>query len=182
MVTKRDDVVPEMKERLLQNRSGDLTVGQWVDIVFQPLTPILLMLLPASLLLLPRLVRLFVRGGWIFLLLVVVFITLSFVFRAYRYARAPVHYGELLARDDSPPFWMFWRPNVLYTADDEQVTFTSRLAPRPILRRNHVYMVYYLKDHDQNVLLSIGPSNHPDAEKWQPDTQFEARFKRRSRT
>ena len=40
---KRDEVVPEMRERLLANRNGRLTTSQWLDLIVQPLLILLLL-------------------------------------------------------------------------------------------------------------------------------------------
>ena len=177
-VTKQSKIVPEMRERLLTNRSGKLTSSQWLDMVIQPLTSILVFLMPLSIFILPRFFVLLTRGFWIFLLLMVAAIAVT-IFRAYRYARAPVHFGTFHARTGPPTFWMFWRPVILHTEDGEAVRFGKRLSPRPIVRRDRAYIAYYLKEPGDNVLLSIAPADHPDVDKWQPDRAFETRFKQR---
>jgi hypothetical protein len=49
------------------------------------------------------------------------------------------------------------------------------------LRSGERYLVYYLKDAETNVLLSIAPADHEDAAQWQPSSLYEARLKRRTR-
>ena len=41
---KRDPVVPEMRERLLANRDGEIMRGQWLDLIVQPLVILALLL------------------------------------------------------------------------------------------------------------------------------------------
>lgn len=179
--TPSDPVVPEMRHRLAANKSGKMTAGQWLDIVLQPLTPLLLLILPAGFILLPRLMLMVARGGWMLLLGIVLFLSWGFIVRARRYARAPLHFAEMRAEHGSPPVWMFWRPLVLVDKDGKWYNFGKRLAPRPILQRGQQCIVYYLNDVDGYVLLSIAPADHPDVEKWRPDRNFFARFEHRSR-
>lgn len=174
-----DSIVPEMRERLLANRSGKLTPSQWLDVVLQPLTPILLLVLPAGLLLLPRLIFTLARGGWVMIVLVILFIVGSFLWRARQYARRPLHHAQMTARASTPPVWMFWRSLVLATDDGTILHFGKRLAPRPRIERGKRYTVYYLREVDDNVLLSIAPIDHPRAKDWQPDQSFKARFDQR---
>lgn len=175
-----DSVVPEMRERLNSNRSGKLTPSQWLDIVMQPFITVMLLIMPISFILLPRALRLLVRGGWLLLLIIVAFVVISFLLRAARYARAPLHFDEFTTEFDSlPPVWMFWRPIKLYDMQGRPMRFGKRLAPRPLLRPDRTYIVYYLREPDDHVLLSIAPADHPDAPDWQPDRFFEARAQRR---
>jgi hypothetical protein len=180
MTESKDPVVPEMRDRLQANRSGKLTSGQWLDIVLQPLGSIVVLLVPMSFILLPRLI-LFARAGWMLFFIIAVILLFTFIPRAYRYARAPVHFARLHAPADSPPFWAFWSALNLNADNGEKLSIKKRLAPRPIVQRDKAYIAYYLKDHNEVILLSIAPADHPRAEKWLPDKNFDARFNRRSR-
>ncbi len=173
-------VVPEMRERLMTNRSGKLTVGQWGDIVMQPLMSLLVMMIPL-LVILPRLVLAFWFGWWL-MIGVLMLLAVTTVFRAYRYARLPVYHAKLQADGGAPPFWMFWKSLELVGSDGTRYKFTSRLAPAVNLERDKFYDVYYLKDADRYVLLSIAPIDHPDAERWQPDRMHKVRLDRRHKS
>ena len=175
-----DPVAPEMRDRLLINRSGKLTPSQWLDLVIQPLTPMLLLLLPAGIFVLPRLFFALARGGWILLLVVAVILVGSFLLRARQYARRPVHHAQMTARANTPPVWMFWRPLVLATDDGTILHFGKRLAPRPKITKGQRYAVYYLREVNDNVLLSIAPLDHPKISQWQPDNAFHERAIRRA--
>lgn len=177
---RRDDIVPEMRERLLSNRSGKLTGGQWLDIVLQPLGAVLVLMLPFGLILIPRLGLLLTRG-WLFLLIILGVSALTVAFRAYRYARAPVYFELLRAQVDAPPVWMFWRPLTLHGKDGEVLRFSKRLSPRPLVKADRDYIAYFLRDHEEPVLLSIAPADHPRAEDFQPNKMFYSRLARRSR-
>jgi hypothetical protein len=135
-----DQPVPEMRSRLEQNRYGKLTVGQWLDIVFQPAMALFVLLIPLGFLLLPRFLLLMARGGWVlFFLLLMVFLA-TFVLRAWRYARAPVHYAQMQALRDTPPVWQFWAPLSLRTEDARDFQFRKRLAPRPHLQQGKLVL------------------------------------------
>lgn len=176
--SKRDGLTPEMRERIMVNRTGKLTSNQWIDMIMQPVVALILVMTP-GIFLMPRLLLLLARGGWIVLLMILVGIVASLVFRAYRYARAPIYFAEMTAGTETPPWWMFWRPLILTDETGARLKFGKRLAPRPILRRGNTYLVYYLREPGDNVLLSIAPGDHPDAANWQPDRVFEARFRHR---
>ena len=170
-----EKILPEMRERLLTNSTGKLTVSQWTDIVTQPIVSLLILLVPLTFII-PRLIWGF--GVWMigFLLLILIGVILM---RAFRYARLPVQFEKMQAEADSAPFWMIWRGSVLADDAGKQMRFNSRLAPPPRLKRQTTYDVFYLRDNDRLILLSIAPANHPDAKRWQPTKAFETRLKRR---
>ncbi|MBZ0304212.1 MAG: hypothetical protein K8J31_31040 [Anaerolineae bacterium] len=176
----RDEVSSEMRARLISNRNGKLTVDQWKDMVTEPLTILLLLLAPLVIVMGPRLAAFSIRGWIIVLLVGTTLLSVPLIFRAWRYARAAIHFEKLYAGDHPSPAVLFWRPCVLYTDKGTEVRFTKRLAPVVALRPNHAYIVYYLRDSGQHVLLSLAPAEHPDAERWQPSPAFHERFARRT--
>ena len=176
---KHHIIRPEMRDRLAANRSGKLTPGQWLDIVIYPAMTLLVLSIPLAVVALPFVLRLAMRLWLILPVLVVVFGSV-FLMRGIRYARAPLHFAIFKARSNPVSVLMFWKSLTLYDEAGKNVPFKKLLAPRPILRPDQNYMVYYLKDHDEYILLSIAPADHPDAERWRPDGMFETRFQRRS--
>ncbi|MDX1994237.1 MAG: hypothetical protein SF029_17760 [bacterium] len=175
----RDTVVPEMRERLLTNRTGKLTPAQWVDVVMQPVITLLVLMIPATVVLWTRL-ALLLRPGLLVLGIITAVLLVTLVARAVRYARTPVHYTTLEAKAGSAPFWMFWKPVRLYDETGNALIFRKRLSPRPIITPGRRYQVYYLKEAGENILLSLGPTDHPDAAQWEPDRFFQTRHKRRT--
>ena len=171
-------VSPEMRKRLLVNRHGKMTSDQWKDMVTEPLVTLLLLFVPVLFVLGPRVVMMG-RMLWIGGFAVAILLFVPVIFRAYRYARMPLHFAELKAGDESPAAWKVWKAPILYTKAGQMVRFNKRLAPYSLLRRDKQYLVYYLKDSRNNILLSIAPADHPDAKSWQPSTAFEARFHQR---
>lgn len=176
---KREVPLPEMRDRLAVNRSGKLSPAQWVDIVIQPLMTLLVLMLPAAVVFWSRLVVLY-RPGLMMLAFVTVILGITVFFRALRYARAPVHCATLCAEADAPPFWMFWKPITLYSEDGKTLHFKKRLCPPPLIKRDVCYVVYFLREPQEDILLSITPADHPEVENWVPDKQFQARFESRS--
>ncbi len=175
----RNDPVNEYtRARLLVNRHGKLTTDQWKDMVTEPLVTVGLLLLPGVIILGPRLGA-FIWGG--FAAVTLLALAALLIGRGRRYARAPVHFSVLHTGSSVRAFWAFWKPLTLYTAAGDTVQFGKRLTPYNRLQPNRDYLVYYLKDRDTNVLLSLAPADHPDADLWQPSEVFQERLARRSR-
>lgn len=173
-----EPVPRDMRQRLLTNRQGKLTTDQWRDIVTEPLSAILILLGPVLVVLGARLL-LNIRGFFFILLVVALVVTVPTLFRAFRYARAPVNFAELYAGDRPVAHLFFWQPLELYTPKGEALRFKKRLAPRLPLQPNQAYLVYYLQDPKDKVLLSYAPARHPDSDSWRPGESFDSRKKRR---
>lgn len=178
-MSKPDTVHPAMRDRLLANRYGRLTVNQWLDISTQPLVALLVLFIPLGFVLLPRLLMLTRFGGlWAILFLLAV-LALSIVPRAFRYSRMPLHCAEMTA-DSAPPLWMFWRAPTFRDEERQEVQFGARLSPPFAPEHGKRYLVYYLKDGERHILLSAAPTDHPDAGRWQPKQSFHDRLQRRT--
>lgn len=178
---QKNIVVPAMRERLMVNRTGKLTTNQWVDIVTYPLVSMLVLFIPLSVVLMPFMMRAMMRLA-IILPILLLFFAIPFMIRAFKYARVPVYYGILTASSDSSPLRAFWRSVSFHDEDKNEQRFGKWLAPRPKLKKEQSYLVYYLKDPKQDIVLSIAPADHPDAERWQPTRIFESRFERRTQS
>ncbi len=177
---KRDVVSAEMRKRLLANRDGKLAVSQWLDLATAPLVTLLVLAVPAAALFSVRLATLFVRGGWLFLLLAaLVLMVIPVALRARHYARVPVQHMTLIAQQDRFVNWRFWNSYRFYTDGEEEISFQKRLAPPPWLDRGHRYTVYFLEEPHRRVLLSCAPEDHEDAALWQPTPRFNNRYARR---
>lgn len=176
----RDSVSSEMRSRLMANRSGKLTADQWKDMVTEPLMILLVLMIAGLLVLGPRLLALNARGMLVVIGVVAAGLIIPLIFRAWRYARAPLYFERLYAGDNPTSALLFWRPQVLYTEKGEPIRFAKRLSPPVHLRPNHSYLVYYLRDSGQYVLLSLAPADHPEADHWKPGPTFHERFTRRT--
>jgi hypothetical protein len=173
---KRDPVVPEMRHRLIANRDGRMTPGQWGEMISQPLVVLVLLTGFALAAFGPRLLPL-LRFWWIVVPLLLGLVFLPAILRAFRYARAPIHFAKLTA--GAQPLTLFRKSMLFYTGADEAIRFGKSLAPRLPLQTDVEYLVYYLEDGQGKVLLSAAPAEHPDAEYWLPTKQFQVRFDRR---
>ncbi len=173
-------IAPGMRSRLERNRQGRLAGAQWLSVITQPLTALLVLLAPLVVVLGPRLLALSLRGFGLVALLVLVLLLLPALFRARRYARAPLQFAQLTAASSPAAFLFFWRPVVMRNAAGETLRFQRKLAPLPRLSSGKAYLVYYLQDADQRVLLSLISADHPDASQYQPTEVFWRRAQRRS--
>jgi hypothetical protein len=174
---KRDPVTPEMRARLLANREGRLTPAQWGEMIAQPLVVLILLGGFAIAGFGPRLLPL-LRLWWLVVPVLLLIVFTPVVLRAFRYARAPIHFARLSA--GVQPWRGLRKPMVFYTETDEEVKFPRKLAPRLPLVIDAEYMIYYLDEPDGKVLLSAAPADHEDAEAWLPTRNFEARQRRRA--
>jgi hypothetical protein len=175
----RDAVSSEMRERLLANRHGKLTSGQWWDVVTEPLVVLLLLLAPAIIVLRYLLISFFFGGLWMIGTAALLGFVVMLLLRARRYARMPVHFALLQSGNAFRPAWMFWKGWELYDEANKLVRFPRSLSPSMQLQPGRPYMVYYLDDRSSLVLLSIAPADHPDADLWKPSAVYEERLARR---
>lgn len=174
-MSKRDSVVPEMRTRLQTNKYGKMTSAQWLDLVTQPIMSLLVLCLPLAIFL-PRFS--FFMIGWMLALAALLGIGI-FVMRAYRYARAPIHFARFSAIASLSPLWSRIRPVRMLDEHEKQIKFNQRLCPMPRLEGGRTYIAYYLKDENISILLSIAPANHPEVNEWTPTKLFKRRFEQR---
>ncbi len=169
-----------MRSRLERNREGRLAGAQWLAVVTQPLTALLVLLAPLVIVFGPRLLIFSLRGIGLIVLLVLVLLLVPAMFRARRYARAPLHYAQLTAGASPVAFLFFWWPLVMQDAQGDSLRFQRKLTPLPRLQSGQNYLVYYLQEADQRVLLSLVSADHPDAQRFQPTERFRRRAQQRS--
>jgi hypothetical protein len=166
---------------LRTNRDGRIATDQWLDLVTEPLVILLLVVAPALIILGPRFSMFAVTLRVpILLLLGLLLLVLPIVLRARRYARAPIKFDVMYADHNPAAPLMFWRAQRFETKDGGEMRFGKRLSPPMYFRPGSPYLVYYLEDGDTNVLLSVAPADHADAEKWYPTKFFELRQRRRA--
>ena len=169
-----------MRSRLERNREGRLAGAQWLAVVTQPLTALLVLLAPLVIVFGPRLLVFSLRGIGLIVLLVLVLLLVPAMFRARRYARAPLHFAQLTAGASPVAFLFFWRPLVMHDAQGDSFRFQRKLTPLPRLHSGQNYLVYYLQEADHRVLLSLVSADHPDAQRYQPTERFRRRAQQRS--
>lgn len=177
---KRDPVSADMRQRLLANRDGRLTPAQWGELIAQPLFMLILLMGMGVAALGTRMVLL-IRFWWLVIPLLLIVIVTPMIFRAFRYARMPIKVTHLNA---GPQSWRAWGKTLNFyipndTPEGKPVKFSARLTSRLPLATDVEYLIYYLDEPNGRVLLSAAPSEHEDAELWQPTKNFEIRKQRR---
>ncbi len=167
-----------MRQRLMSNRDGRLSRGQWVSLLTDPIIAGMLLFAPLIVVLGPRFKYLFVLNLWLLLLLVAVVIGVPSYRRARRYGAAPMRFAILRSPDKQRPPWQFWKEDEFLTDDAHRVRFKNRLAPSMALLPDQSYLVYYLEERGKNVLLSYALADHPQAQFWHPTAAFKRRQRR----
>lgn len=170
-----ENVSEEMRRLLAMNREGKLTSDQWLAAVFEPLTPLLLLLTPFIVVLALQAGRVGVMLGLGVGLIATVWLSLS---RMIRYARAPLHYSVMSAAGDFLPQRLFGPPH-LVEDDGTAFRFKRRYTPKFTLNNGARYGVYWLHDGNAPVLLSLAPVVHANAASWRPAPAFEVRRQKR---
>lgn len=170
-----------MREWLLVNRMGKLHSAQWRELVTEPLVPLLLLMVPGIMLLRSFLLTLFVGGLWMVGLGLLLGLGIMLFLRARRYARLPIYVATLRAAKPAPPVWMFWKTWEFADETGNRLDFYKSLSPdNQTVEVGKTYLVYYLREADRNILLSLAAVDHPDSSRWQPTSQFNDRLKRRA--
>lgn len=170
-----EKVSAEMRRLLAVNRDGKLTSDQWLAAVFEPIAPILLVMTPLIVLLAWRAGRVGVLLGLGICLLLTTWLGLT---RMIRYARLPIYHAVMTASKNFQPMRVFGPPT-LTDKDGQTFVFKRRYTPKFNLNKDMLYSIYWLYDGNAPVLLSLSPSDHPNAMSWKPSPVFEARLERR---
>jgi hypothetical protein len=164
------NISKDMRARLRMNAQGKLASQQYLDLVVEPLTPLLILLVPGIILAGTLFGRLLIAGrGLLFALLIgLVVFGLPVVMRIWRYSNPEVLSAVLYTGTEGISRWMVWRPETLYTTKGDPVKFRRRVAPVSVLNPNTAYLVFYLEEPNSLVLLSLLPADHPDAGMFKP--------------
>jgi len=169
MNIQTDTLSNELKKDLQRNREGRLSTRQWMELISQPLTTLLLLAVPI-ILLIGRypLIRRYV------ILLVVVAFGITILFRAIRFARVKLHYRVLYV-EKTHPRWMFWRKLTLVTKLGEPFVVDQNIATNLNLTPNQAMQVYYIDMFNRHILVSALPEKHPQAAFANPTQLFKSR-------
>ncbi len=176
---KRSTVSPEMRKRLYANAQGKLLPAQWLDLTTESALLLLILAVPSVLVFGPGIFWSMFRSLWLWTAILFFVVVLPLLLRAIRYARLPVRFARLTAGESHQPVWRFWKSIEFRAGDNEVLRFSRRLAPRGIIMPEQEYLVYYLEDARELVLLSFAPAEHEDAALWEPGERFKARLARR---
>lgn len=169
MNLQTDTLSNELKKDLARNRDGRLSTRQWIELISQPLTSLMLLAVPMILLI----GRFGVAGRYIVMLVVAGF-GIMIVMRAIRFARVTLHY-RVLHVERTHPRWKFWRKLTLVTKRGEPFVFDQHVATRLQLPDNQAVQVYYIDLFNRHILVSALPEKHPQASFANPTHQFTSR-------
>lgn len=168
MTTQSKTLPNDLKKDLDRNRNGRLSTRQWIELITEPVTSLLLLSVPLILIS----GRYGPAGRMVVLAIVIGFVGMI-IMRGIRFARVKLHYRVLYVEDLSPR-WMIWRKTKLMTKSGEPIQFNHRLAYKLPLQKDQAVMVYYIDVSDRRVLVSFLPEKHPAALSVTPTSQFSA--------
>ena len=162
-----DRLTRELRNDLKRNRVGRLSSRQWLQLITEPLTTLLLLAVP--------LILIFGRYGMAGRLIVLVLVAgfvLTMGLRALLFARVKLSYRVLYA-EGLPARWKFWRKTTLTSKSGDAVRFDHRLGERLKLKPDQALHVYYAEAGGRRILLSTLPKRHPQADLAEPSDNFE---------
>lgn len=166
-MTSADKLTRELRKDLQRNREGRLSSRQWLQLITEPLTTLLLLAVPLVLL-----VGRYGLAGRVIVLVLVAGFVLTMGMRALLFARVRLSYRVLYA-EGLPARWKFWRKTALTSRSGEAIRFDHRLADRLKLKPDQALHVYYAEAGGRRILLSMLPERHPQAELAEPSDSFE---------
>ena len=157
----------ETRNDLKRNREGRLSSRQWLQLITEPLTTLLLLSVPLILIA----GRYGPAGRLIVFALIGAFV-LTMAMRALRFARVKLCYRVLYA-DGEAARWKLWRKTTLASKTGEAVGFDHRLCGRLNVQPDQALHTYYVEAGGRRILLTAVPKRHPDAELAEPSLHFE---------
>lgn len=149
-----------------RNREGRLSSRQWLELITEPLTSLLLLTVPLALLL----ARYGMAGRLLVVALILGFL-LTVALRAFRFSRVKLCYRVLYPAEIHPR-WRFWKKTTLASRAGESVRFDKRIASRVKLQPDQGLYVYYFDFGGRRVLISMIPEEHPKADLAEPSASF----------
>jgi len=166
MTTQSTTLPNDLKKDLDRNRDGRLSTRQWIELITEPVTSLLLLSVPLILI-----SGRYGPAGRMFVLAIVLGFVAMIVMRAIRFARVKLHFRVLYVENLSPR-WMLWRKTKLMTKSGDLIQFNYQLAHKFPLQKDQAVMVYYIEVGDRRVLVSLLPEKHPAALSVIPTSQF----------
>ena len=151
MTSNTENLSSEFKKDLERNREGRLSTRQWLTLITEPLTSLLLLAVPLILL-----AGRFGPAGRLIVLAVIATFGATILFRAVRFSRVTLHFRVLYV-ENTRPRWMFWRKLKLTTKMGETVIFDQQITARLNLPREQAVKAYYIEMADRKILVSLVP-------------------------
>ncbi len=152
-----------MRAWLRANERGRLTFDQWLELTTRPLLPLVLLAVPVLVMFafnpvgMLRVVGL-ARYGTLLIVLVVAGIAAAIGLRGVRYTRLPVQGQHLYGGEQPNLAERLMRRQTLYTPKGAPVALHGRIGSAPRLLPDERYIVYYIEDREQRVLVSYAPA------------------------
>lgn len=162
-----DKLPRETRDNLKRNREGKLSSRQWLQLITEPLTTLLLISVPLILVA----GRYGPAGRLIVIALLGAFV-LTMAMRALRFARVKLCYRVLFA-DGLQSRWKLWRKTTLVSKSGESIRFDHRLSGRLNVQPDQALHTYYVEAGGRRILLTAVPKRHPDSELAEPGIHFE---------
>lgn len=166
-MTASEKLPRETRDNLKRNREGRLSSRQWLQLITEPLTTLLLLSAPLILIA----ARYGPAGRLIVIALLGAFV-LTMAMRALRFARVKLCYRVLFV-DGPQSRWKLWRKTALASKSGEAITFDHRLSGRLRLEPDQALHTYYVEAGGRRILLTAVPKRHPDSELAEPSIHFE---------
>ena len=149
-----------------RNRDGRLSSRQWLELITEPLTSLLLLSVPLALLL----GRYGMAGRLLVVALILGFL-LTVAMRAVRFSRVKLCY-RVLYPEEIHPRWRFWKKTTLASRSGESVRFDKRITSKVRMQLDQGLCVYYFDFGERRVLVSMIPEEHPKADLAEPSEVF----------
>ncbi len=149
-----------------RNRDGRLSSRQWLELITEPLTSLLLLSVPLALLL----GRYGMAGRLLVVALILGFL-LTVAMRAIRFSRVKLCY-RVLYPEEIHPRWRFWKKTTLASRSGESVRFDKRITSKVRMQLDQGLCVYYFDFGERRVLVSMIPEEHPKADLAEPSEVF----------
>ena len=162
-----DDLPADLIKDLQRNRDGRLSSRQWLALITEPLSALLLLCLPLILL-----AGRYGAAGRLIVLALVAAFAVTVAMRAWRFARVKLSYRVLFA-EQAPSRWRFWRKTTLTSRSGETIRFDQRLGKRLQLQADQSLHVYFIEQQGRRIMLNALPRKHPRAEVAEPSSSFE---------
>ncbi len=162
-----EQLTREARNDLKRNREGKLSSRQWLQLITEPLTTLLLLSVPLVLL-----VARYGLAGRVIVLVLLAGFALTIGMRALLFVRVKLTYRVLYA-EGLPARWKFWRKTTLTSKSGDEIRFEHRLAERLKLKPDQALHAYYVEAGGRRILLSMLPQRHSQADLAQPSDNFE---------
>ena len=161
-----EQLTRELRKDFQRNRDGKLSTRQWIELITEPLTSLLLLSVPLILL-----AGRYGPAGRLMVLALVAGFALTMGLRALRFARVKLSYRVLFA-ERLHARWMFWRKTTLTDKAGQPIRFDHRLGSKLKVKTDQPLHVYYIEAGGRRIVVNMLPQKHPEASLAEPSEYF----------